>query len=327
MRMIYRQLTLFAAALFFGSILVHARSIIQVPITDPVLQMTAWEVPIPEGWVLNGTMLPESSCVPATSPTFHVASADGTYGAYLLPRVDWAWGAKVRSSTDCLPLREVLAAKDYLSNLLASRGVKVIRDEPIAELEDMRRNNDLANAQMGGSRRTTIDAARTLVNYSVNGHPVEEVVTATVQCFQATIAAVGQQFGCSAFVARWYAPLGKLDAMRPTFLAIKPSLNQSWFTRWAQVMSDRTHEIGARQTEVLLQEGRLAQEARTTQQQTFMKNFALQGQARNQAFNQQQYNKQVQSDDFVDHILDCSRLYSEGNRVSVGNNCPNRQTF
>jgi hypothetical protein len=327
MLMTHRKLTLTAAALSLGPMLVYARPIIQVPIVDPVLQMTAWEVPIPEGWTLNGTMLPESSCVPATSPTFHVASSEGTYGAYLLPRIDWAWGARVRSSTDCLPLHEALTAKAFLSNLLESRGVKFVRDEPVPELEDMKRNNDSMNAQMGSMRHNTVDAARSLVNYSINGHPVEELVTATVQCFQATIIAVGQQFGCSAFVARWYAPLGKLDAMRPTFLAIKPSLNQSWMARWTRVMRDRINEIGAKQTEVLLQEGRLAQEARTTQQQTFMKSFALQGEARNQTFNEQQYNKQVQSDNFVDHILDCSRLYSEGNRVSVGNNCPNRQTF
>lgn len=327
MLMTHFKFSLAAAALSLGPVLVHANSSVQVPIVDPVLQMTAWEVSIPEGWTLIGTMLPESSCVSATSPTFHVASADGTYGAYLLPRIDWAWGAKVQSGADCLPLQQALTAKAFLSNMLESRGVKFVRDEPVPQLEDMKRNNEAMNAQMGGMRHNTVDAARNLVTYSINGHPTEEVITATVQCFQATIMAVGQQFGCSAYVARWYAPLGKLDAMRPTFLAIKPAVNPAWMARWTQAMRDRINAISAKQTEVLLQEGRLAQEARTTQQQTFMKSFALQGEARNKAFKDQQYDKQVQSDNFVDHILDCSRLYSEGNRVSVGNNCPNRQTF
>jgi hypothetical protein len=323
----YRSLVLTATALSLGPLFVGAAAVSHVPIVDPVLQMTAWEVALPEGWTLNGTMLPESSCVPATSPTFHVTNPDGTFGAYLLPRIDWAWGARVQSSSDCLPLHEALSAKAFLSNMLESRGVKLVREEPVPELEEMKRNNDAMNVQMGNLRHNSVDAARSLVTYSIAGHPMEELVTATVQCFQATVMAIGQQFGCSAYVSRWYAPLGKLDAARSTFLSIKPSLNQAWMARWTQVMRDRINQIGAKQTEVLLQEGRLAQDARTGQQKTFMKSFARQGEARNQAFAEQQYNKQVQSDNFVDHVLDCSRLYSGNNRVSVGNDCPNRQTF
>jgi hypothetical protein len=58
-----------------------------------------------------------------------------------------------------------------------------------------------------------------------------------------------------------------------------------------------------------------------------MQGFNHQADVRNDAFAQQQQNKQVQSDNFVDYVLDCSRLYSGNTRVSVGSNCPNRQTF
>jgi hypothetical protein len=49
--------------------------------------------------------------------------------------------------------------------------------------------------------------------------------------------------------------------------------------------------------------------------------------AHNEQFREHIYDKQRQSDDFVDHVLDCQRAYYSDGRISLGSNCPNRQTY
>ena len=319
---------LFAATLAFYS--VHAQpqaAMKEVSIVDPVLQMTAWTVPIPATWSLDGTMLPNSSCIDATSPTFWVRSPDGKYGAYLLPRIDWAWGAGVRSGNDCLPLKQTLSARAFILNMLQTRGLTATSDEKVPELPAMQRDTEAFNQQTRGMRHDTVDAARVLTSYTVDGQAVSEVMTAIVRCFDANIMAVGKQSSCSAFVSRWYAPTDKIDSLRPVFIAIKPALSQPWMDRWTQAMRDQSNALSQQQTSVLLQQGRVAQQARTNQQNSFMEAFKSQADHRNGEVAIQQQNKQVQSDNFVDYVLDCSRIYSGAKRVSVGSNCPNRQTF
>lgn len=295
-------------------------------VTDPVLQMPAWTLALPDGWTAEGTMLPGSSCATATTPTFRAASGDGSVGFSLLPRIDWAWGAAVNAGSDCLAVREAISAHDFLTYFIRSRGLGFVREEPVPELAEMRRNMEALNQQSAGQRHTTADAARYEVGYTVDGQPVQEWVTASVICADATLARLGHQFSCSAFVSRWFAPAGRLAALLPTFQAMKMTVNPLWMERWTAVMVSRTQARSQQQTEALLQQGRLAQAARTRDHQGFMASMQRGRDLRNDQFNARMAQRQRGSDDFVDYVLDCQRAYGRQGRVSVGN-CPNRQTY
>lgn len=286
------------------------------PINDPVLQMTAWTLTLPASWTADGTMLPGSSCSRATSPVYRAMSPDGGTGVYFLPRTDWAWGAGIHRSNDCLPLSGPVSAKSYLNGLARIRGYEIVRNVPMdAELADFR-----SGLQGWG------DMARVLVHYTVAGRPVEELMTATISCNQSMVMGVGQQGQCSANVKRWFAPAGRLQAMLPTFQALRMTLNQDWMQQWRAVMVERTRRLYEGQTQALLAQGQLAQSQRTKEHQDYMAAMGQSRDNRNDAFVKGQYAKQRHNDDYVDMILDCQRLSSGDTRVSVGSNCPNRQT-
>jgi hypothetical protein len=292
------------------------------PIIDPVLQMPAWTLMAPANWNVEGTMLPGSSCVDGTSPLYRALSPDGFTGAYLLPRTDWAWGPAVRAGADCRPWAQQVSAKDFLDEFAHIRGLKPVRELPVPELDDARRNDF---NRPGFSSHT--DMARELVEYSINGHPTQEWLTVTVGCIDKAVMAVGQQHNCSAFVTRWFAPAGQLEALSPTFHAMRMTVNQQWMNEWTAKMVAGIQARSERETRALLQQGELAKAQRDQAHKAFMDNMEVERRRRNGEFQAHMYNKQQQNEDFIDYVLDCQRLYSGGNRLSVGGNCPNRQTW
>lgn len=275
-------------------------------IVDPVLQMPAWTIPVPSTWKAEGTMLPPSSCNSSTTPVFKTVSPDGRTGAYLLPRIDWAWGAGVRPANDCLPWHEAVSPKDFLTYLMRIEKVGFVREVPVPDRGP--------------------DTARYLVRYYANGQLVDEMLTAIVTCDDTMVAGVGQQHRCFALVTRWFAPSGKLQAMVPTFASMHFALNQQWMDQWTAHMQQRMHDLYASQTKALLESGRLAGAQRMAAHQDFMTSFQQGADRRKAQFVAGQYRKQNTNDNYVDYILDCQRAYSGTTRVSSGN-CPNRQTF
>ncbi|MEP6574383.1 MAG: hypothetical protein ABJD11_16910 [Gemmatimonadota bacterium] len=315
-----------AVALIAGALLVRTEPGMRAfQIIDPVLQMPAWTLQVPEKWSAEGTMLPGSTCSSATTPVFRAASPDGKTGAYFLPRSDWAWGTGIRSGSDCLQFHEVVTAKDYLTYLIRIRQVGFVREEPVPELADLKAKTETMNQQMGGMRHITNDMARYEVRYSVNGQPVDEWITATVQCSDAAMMGNGHQYGCSAYVSRWFAPLGKLDAAIPSFKAMKLSLNQPWMDKWTAVMVQRVQAQSKQQTDAMLEQGRLAQSQRMQEHQDFMGSMQRGRDLRNEQFKEGQYQKTRNKEDYVDYILDCQRASNDKIRISVGN-CPVRET-
>lgn len=296
-------------------------------IEDPVLQMPAWTLAVPAGWSAHGTMLPGNSCISATSPTYRAVRDDGQAGAYFLPSVGWAWGPGTHPGQDCLPYRAPISARDYLNSVIAAEHLGFVREEPTPEVENMREFLRAQAQRSNGQQRGSADMARYRVRYEVRGKDVEESIAASVTCLDSQVMGIGLQHACYAMVTRWFAPLGELDGLLPTFKAMTMTLDQPWMQRWTQVMQRRIGSLSAQQTRTLLAQGDVAQAARTRQQQSFMANFKQQGDARNQAFKAGQFQKQHHSDDFVDFVSDCSRLYSGNTRVSIGANCPNRQTY
>lgn len=130
----------------------------QVDVVDPVLQMPAWTVNIPENWNADGTMLPGSSCESATSPVVRASSPDGLTGFYVLPRTDWAWGA-IRTQNDCQKLAGVSSARDYLNRFARIRQLDVGDELPVPEQANARSSLESLNQQARGQMHFSTDMA------------------------------------------------------------------------------------------------------------------------------------------------------------------------
>jgi hypothetical protein len=58
-------------------------------ITDPVLNITAFDVTVPAKWHFAGRLLQGTSCSPVPYPVFRATSPDGRTVLERLPRMDW----------------------------------------------------------------------------------------------------------------------------------------------------------------------------------------------------------------------------------------------
>src|ERR1700733_10106287 len=73
-------------------------------ITDPVLNLTAFNVTVPAKWHFAGRLLQGTTCSPVPYPVFRATSPDGLTVLERLPRMDWIWGNGPGSgaSSNCL---------------------------------------------------------------------------------------------------------------------------------------------------------------------------------------------------------------------------------
>jgi len=283
------------------------------PIVDPVLRMPAWTLSLPPGWSATGTMLPPPSCNSGTTPVFKATSADGRTGAYFLPRADWAWGVGVSSRGDCLPFAKPVAAKDFIAYRLRGDGMGYVSTLPAPRPSSI--------------PGWTVDTARVLARYVVGTQTFDAVVTATVMCRQQT-APYGTMHACSALSTRWFGPVGTVVPATPRFESLKLTLNQQWMSAWTAAMVQHTRQLYGAETQALLRQGELAGQARMQEHQQFMAAQQQSADLRTERFNAQENRKQTNTDNVVDHVLDCTRVYSNDNSVRVsGANCPNRQSW
>jgi len=263
---------------------------------------------------------------------FRTSSPDGLSGVYVLPRVDWSWssGAKqLPAAAGCMPWTRIISARDYLTYLLPILKVGFVRElDSSQDIASLKRSTDELNAKSRPLTTFSGDAAEFLVRYELNGHPVEEVLYASVSLADRFFRETGAHvYKCTAFVKRFRAPLGKLQEQAAMLKSVQGSFDQQWNAQWmalwAQKMREDVGHLYGEQTKALLAAGQRAGDLRMQQHQEFMKSMQGQADARRYQFQEGQFRKQHASDDFVDHVLDCYRLQ---NGVSVGRNCPNRQT-
>ncbi len=299
---------------------------------DPVLGRNAYYVTVPGNWNFEGGVIPGSGCEQNPITVFRASSPDGLTGVYLLPRVDWSWstGQQVKDAADCMPWHAAIPARDYLTYLIGVLKVGFVKElDASEEISKSQKSLDEINAKSRPSMIFSSDSAKFLVRYDLDGHPVEEVVAATIGCNDRVFGGVNiHVHQCSAFVTRTRAPLGQWESQKQLFIAIGRSgaFDPEWNAQWNAVMAkrigDRVAALSRPQTQMLLERGRMAQDQRMQSHRDFMNSMQRGRDLNRYRFQQGQYNKQHANDDRVDHILDCHRLQ---NGVSVGN-CPNRQT-
>jgi hypothetical protein len=302
-------------------------------IVDPVLNRNAYYVTIPANWKFEGTVYPGPECQENPMTVFRASSADGLTGVYLLPRIDWSWltpaAPNIRDGAGCMPFHNDMPARDFLTYMIGVLKVGFVREvDTTAELAKMRRQTDELNAKSRPTTTFSTDAARFIVRYELNGHPIEELTGVTLSCSAQSFGGRTYLHRCSAFVKRLYAPLGQLQAQFGVFQTISASesFDQQWNAQWQGLIWAKNKKIiddrYRAQTQLLLQRGQFAHDQLMRQHSDFMNSMQRGRDVNQYRFQEGQYNKQHASDDRVDYLLDCHRLQ---NGVSVGN-CPSRQT-
>ena len=299
-----------------------AQNLKRTALFDPILEQNALYLNVPNDWTAEGVMVPGSSCEPNPIPVYRASSADSLTGVYLLPRIDWSWPGPQQQ--DCSMWRERLSARDLLNHMVAILNVGFIQEEPEAGRDGYLQSLAQMNSKTSPGMVFQGDMARFLVRYELNGHPVEEWLSAQVQCVDRRIMGPNTvTHTCSAWIRRFRAPLGKLHGLGEMFHNLQKSeqFDQQWNQRWNALMANRIRNQYSAQTQALLAMGNRAQEQRTKSHQDFMAVQERGRDMRNYRFKEGQYAKQHASDDRVDFLLDCQR----GRGFTIGN-CPARQT-
>ncbi|MBV8819355.1 MAG: hypothetical protein JO022_13435 [Acidobacteriaceae bacterium] len=296
----------------------------QFPLVDTVLNMTAYTVNAPANWKVEGAMMPPASCTGGgPMPTYSATAPDGLSGVFVPPGYDWTWGAGSSNRGDCLPVQQVISAKDFLTYFIRIKQLGFVREEPVPELAKHQQNVQRASRP---GFTLNLDEARFLVRYQVGKETIDEQIQASVICNDVNWAGVGVQHHCGATVSRMFAPSTRLEATLPLLKGINVSMNTAWNEEWNATMVRHIRQLYQAQTEAMLDRGRQAEAVRMRQHEDFMASMERGRDLRNQQFRDGQYVKQQNKEDYVDYALDCHRISSDGTHYANIGNCPDRET-
>jgi len=317
-----------------------------VDIVDHVFDMKAAGYSVPSTWNFEGAVMPGTSCSNISTPYWRAVSPDGLSGVKLLPRTDWAWSSRpiqgAQPGSDCLPQKQVMKARDFLTYMLPILGVGFDREDNDPEAPGYQRQLQQLTAQ----QRPTVwsgDRTRFVVKYEIKGRVIEEYLVGMVMCSDSTVAYVQppvHTYTCSGFVWRAWAPAGNLKMAETALNSITGSYsaNQDWQQKWNRVMSKKISDQYAKETIGSLARGEQAhrileqrqkafdqaQAMRAQEHQDFMASMQRGQDLRNLRFQEGQYAKRQTAEDWCDYALDCSRSWDD--RVRVGN-CRSRETL
>jgi len=201
-----------------------------VTITDPVFNMTAYSLTIPENWIFQGGVIEGTSCASAPLPVFRMSAPDGLTGVKWFPRMDWGWSddPKLRAkseSSDCLPYKNALSASDFLKYMIGILKVAYVKDLPTPNLAMLKKNAAANNTSL---ITTTVDAANFQVRYHINQIEIEEHVNAVVYCSTDKTSAKAPQHACSASLGRSWAPQSKWSEDTFAFTQHSLSIDEKW---------------------------------------------------------------------------------------------------
>lgn len=225
------------------------------PVTDPAMNMTAYNVHIPTGWKFTGMLERIPGChgtlVPADGLAFTALAPDGITAIEKLPGTSWGWSTDSTSGLNAkCGLVKISTAAEYLLNIAIpnlrpdAKNIAVVPFTP--EMKDgLLKANQQAQAQAPQGMKSMIDAARVRLQYNLKGRPVEEILWATIRCSEIDMpaypmlhrAAVQRHTCSSPGIAIRRAPQGRLDP-----LIGKPLPPPEIETQWDQEIQQRMRQ-------------------------------------------------------------------------------------
>ncbi|MGA2188587.1 MAG: hypothetical protein ABSH33_08655 [Steroidobacteraceae bacterium] len=231
----------------------------QVP--DPKFGMTALTMDIPAGWKFAGSVVRPAGCHSAGANIAYTAlGQDGVTALVALPGVTWSWSTspdqqKYMADQHC-PGIDINTPAAFLVNIVVPNlhpNGKIVSVLPLppegqaalaAQLKAQREQSAaMPNLKI---QNQTLDGARVRVQYTRDGRPVEEMITAVVSCSDTPVpampmlkrAAAVRRTCASRGTGIVRAPQGELDgvlaqpAVKDLLKSVHP--NPAWQTRLAQ---------------------------------------------------------------------------------------------
>lgn len=226
---------------------------------DPVYQMAAYTLEVAANWRYAGAIARDRGChAHGAGLKYTAESPDGLTAVAMLPGVAWSWSSsesmkKAMESSKCPGVDIDSAAKFLLSIAIPNLRpkAKVVAVLPLlpegqaalaSQLEKERQQNAIMAKQYNAKpQKLTLDGARVRVQYDRDGHPVEEIIAAVIDCTESTTPGVYnqpayQQRMCfSRGTTIFRAPQGHLDELMalPQFTAFSRSVqvNPDWQNR------------------------------------------------------------------------------------------------
>jgi hypothetical protein len=230
----------------------------KVEIPDPQYQMTAYTLEVPAGWKYAGVIARDQGCFAGGAGVKYTAqSTDGLTAIVVLPGSGWSWSSDPQMqkimAAHC-PAVDADSAAKFLTNIAIPNlrpNAKVGDVVPLlpagqAALKDQLEKEHQQNIAMAKSyglppQHLILDGARVRVQYERDGQPVEEMLSAVVDCVESQAPAMFKQPAstrrtCSSratVIIR--APQGRLDEFMalPEFAKQGQSLqvNPTWQSR------------------------------------------------------------------------------------------------
>lgn len=178
-----------------------------VEFPDPKYGMVAATLEIPAGWKFAGRMFRAQGCHAAQGPSvvFTSLSQDGITAVIGLPGVTWEWASspnllKAMAAQGHCPGIDITTADRFLTNIVVPNlhpDAKIVAILPLlpeqqANLEkqlEMRRARTASAPKQFQMQNMTADGGRARVQYVRDGHPVEEMITVQVSCYENTMPA------------------------------------------------------------------------------------------------------------------------------------------
>lgn len=243
-----------------------------VEVVDPQYRMNALSMDIPDGWKFAGTVARSSGCHYSGPALKYTAQGpDGVTGFAMLPGMAWHYTTNISKqqvwlSMKC-PVVEIQTAADFLIAIavpMMHPNAKILSVGPLLpagtaalaqQLATARQQNAAMAARYGQPpQKLVLDGARIWIEYTNNGHVVDEMITSVIDCTEAHFNAMFNQpaysdRNCtsrSEFITR--APKGQLDAYMksPGYTNIQSTLhmNSAWQQR---LQADQQAEFNAAQ--------------------------------------------------------------------------------
>jgi hypothetical protein len=231
----------------------------KVEVADPQYQMTAFTLEIPANWKFAGTIVRTPGCHGnGAGMEFTAQSPDGLTAAVLMPGWAWSWSGdaatqKITQASKC-PGIDIVSAADFLTKIVVPNlrpNAKIVAVLPLkpagqAALADQlqkQRQQNAAMAQQYGlhPQKLSLEGARVQIQYVRDGHPVEEMIAAVIDCSESQMPALFRRpayvqrtcFSRGETIAR--APQGRLEEVSAQLEKGKGAqINPDWQNRVAR---------------------------------------------------------------------------------------------
>jgi hypothetical protein len=224
----------------------------RVEITDPKYQMIAATLDVPTGWKFAGAVARPPGCHDdgVASIEYTLLSPDGVTAIAALPRETWNWSTSPRmqqsmAKSGC-PGVNITSAAGFLINIAVPNmrpNAKIIGVFPLpAEIQSQLTTEQANLRQQYPRQQYVVEGARVRIQYLRNGQPVEEMITAAINCSSGTWPPMwperspSRHTDCGTqYLGVVRAPQGHLDQLlaEPQLAAVIVSAHEKddWFHR------------------------------------------------------------------------------------------------